>query len=137
LTWSFDIALAEVKRDLVERALLPHFGLRKPERLTLGIMQRTLTAEMLLAANFNEPVHELHSLLVKPSNAPNLAVFVADVCFVLSLRQRSTFFYAGRIAMQQKSTRVMRLRAKPAALEAIFAAERMKPAGYCVAQQHR
>src|ERR1700742_415497 len=100
-------------------------------------MQRTLTAEMLLAANFNEPVHELHSLLVKPSNTWNVADFVAEVCFVLSLRQRSTFFYSSRIAMQQKSARLTRSRAKAAALKAICAAEGMKPAAYCVAQQHR
>ena len=31
------IALPEVKRDLIERALLPGLGLRKPERFTLGI----------------------------------------------------------------------------------------------------
>jgi hypothetical protein len=53
-------------RDLVKRTLLPRFGFRKPERFTLAIMQRTLTAKMLLAANFNELVHDLHSL-VKPS----------------------------------------------------------------------
>jgi hypothetical protein len=62
---------------------------------------------------------------------------MAGVCFVLSLRQRSTFFYASRIAMQQKSARLTRLHAKAAALKANFAAARAKPAAYCVAQQHR
>jgi hypothetical protein len=37
VAWSFDIALPEVERDLVERALFPDFRLREPERLTLGI----------------------------------------------------------------------------------------------------
>jgi hypothetical protein len=32
------IAFPEVKRDLVERALLPLFGFREPENLTLGIV---------------------------------------------------------------------------------------------------
>jgi hypothetical protein len=50
-----------MKRDLVERALLPDFGLREPERLTLGIEQSALPAKMFLATNFNEPVHELDS----------------------------------------------------------------------------
>ncbi len=68
LTGSFEIALPEVKRDLIASALLPLLGFREPECLTLGIVIRALSAKILLAANFNELVHELHSL-VKPSNA--------------------------------------------------------------------
>jgi hypothetical protein len=60
----FDIAFPEVKRNFVERTLLPLFGFCEPEHSTLGIMQRALTAKIFLAADFNElPVHELHSLL--------------------------------------------------------------------------
>lgn len=55
------IAFAEMKRDLVERALFPLFGFRKPENLTLAIVRRPLSAKVFLTANFNEPVHELHS----------------------------------------------------------------------------
>jgi hypothetical protein len=50
-----------VKRDLVERALFPLFGFRKPENLTLAIVRRPFSAKIFLAANFNESVHELHS----------------------------------------------------------------------------
>jgi len=58
---SFEIAFPEVECDLIECTLLPLFSFREPEQLTLGIMQRTLTAKIFLAADFNEPVHELHS----------------------------------------------------------------------------
>ena len=57
-----EIAFSKVIGDLVQRALFPLFRLRQPERFTLGIQQRTLPAHEFLAANFNELVHELHSL---------------------------------------------------------------------------
>ena len=62
VTGSLRIALPEVKRDLIKSALLPLLGFREPERLTLAIMIRALSAKILLAANFDELVHELHSL---------------------------------------------------------------------------
>jgi hypothetical protein len=37
MTGDVKIAFPEMKRDLIERALLPHFGLREPEQFTLGI----------------------------------------------------------------------------------------------------
>jgi len=37
VTGSLSIALAKMKRDLIECALLPRFSLRKPECFTLGI----------------------------------------------------------------------------------------------------
>ncbi|MGO8910834.1 MAG: hypothetical protein ACLQDM_16165 [Bradyrhizobium sp.] len=69
---SIEIALPEVERNFVKRALLPLFGFREPKNLTLGIKVRPLSAKIFLAANFNEPVHELHSR-VKPINARTLA----------------------------------------------------------------
>ena len=65
MTRTFEIAFPEMKRNLVKRTLLPLFGFREPEHLTLGISQRTLSAKIFLAANFNELVHALHSC-VKP-----------------------------------------------------------------------
>src|SRR5581483_2383396 len=72
LTWSLEIALPEMKRDLIKRALLPLLGFREPECLSLGIMIRALSAKIFQAANFNELVHELHSL-VSPSNGASIA----------------------------------------------------------------
>jgi hypothetical protein len=63
-----EIAFSKVKRNLIERALFPLFGFRQPENLTLGIQQSTLSAHKFLIANFDEPVHELHSCRVKPIN---------------------------------------------------------------------
>ena len=83
MTGSFEIAFPEVERNFVERPLLPLFGFREPEQLTLGIMQRTLTAEILLAADFNEPVHELHSF-VKPIRISTIAESGLRVRCVLS-----------------------------------------------------
>jgi hypothetical protein len=53
-----EIAFPEVEGNFVERALFPFFGFGEPEHSTLGIMRRALTAEIFLAADFNEPVHE-------------------------------------------------------------------------------
>ncbi len=61
MTGRLKIALPEVKCDLVKGALFPLLGFRKPECLALGIVIRALSAKILLAANFSELVHELHS----------------------------------------------------------------------------
>jgi hypothetical protein len=61
-----------MESDLVKGTPLPLLGFREPERLTLGIMIRTLSAKILLTANFRELVHELHSL-VKPSHGSTIA----------------------------------------------------------------
>src|SRR6516225_1274913 len=87
---SFEVAFPEVKCNFIERPLLPLFGFREPEQLTLGIMQRTLTAEILLAADFNEPVHELHSF-VKPIGMSTIAESGTRVRCVLSLLDRRLF----------------------------------------------
>jgi hypothetical protein len=60
------VALFEVKRDLVKRALFPLFRFGQPENSALGIQQRPLSAYKFLVANFDELVHELHSCGVKP-----------------------------------------------------------------------
>jgi hypothetical protein len=60
------VALSEVKRDLVKRALFPLFRFGKPENSALGIQQRPLSAYKFLVPNFDELVHELHSCGVKP-----------------------------------------------------------------------
>ena len=61
-----EIAFSKVERNFIQRALLPLFRLRQPEGFALGIPLGTLPAKKFLAANFNEPLHELHSLGVKP-----------------------------------------------------------------------
>jgi hypothetical protein len=38
LAGDFGVTFPEMKRDFIESTLLPRFGLRKPERFTLGIM---------------------------------------------------------------------------------------------------
>src|ERR1700756_5832861 len=53
-----EIALSEVVRDFVERALLPFLGLSQPENPALGIKRCTLAANLLLTAYLDEPVHE-------------------------------------------------------------------------------
>jgi hypothetical protein len=62
-----------VERNFIERALLPLFSLCQPEDFALGIEQRTLATKKLLVANFNEPLHELHSLGVKPICSARIA----------------------------------------------------------------
>jgi hypothetical protein len=52
------IALSEVIRDFVERALFPFLGLGQPENSTLGIQRGALSAHLLLTAYLHEPVHE-------------------------------------------------------------------------------
>jgi len=71
-TRTFEIAFPEVKRNLVKRTLLPLFGFREPEHLTLGISQRTLSAKIFLAANSTSLFHALHSC-VKPIGARTIA----------------------------------------------------------------
>jgi hypothetical protein len=84
---SLEIAFPEVECNFVKSTLLPLFSFREPEHLTLGIMQRTLTAKIFLAADFNEPVHELHSF-VKPIRASTIAEGVLRVLCVLSRPDR-------------------------------------------------
>jgi hypothetical protein len=67
------VAFSEVKRNLVKRALFPLFGLCQPENSSFGIQQSTLATHRLLATNFDEPVHELHSCGVKPIYTRTLA----------------------------------------------------------------
>jgi hypothetical protein len=52
------IALSEMIRDFIERALLPLFGLGQPKNPTLGIQRGALSAHLLLTAYLHEPVHE-------------------------------------------------------------------------------
>jgi hypothetical protein len=52
------IALSEVIRDFVERALFPFLGLSQPENPALGIQRGTLATHLLLTAYLHEPVHE-------------------------------------------------------------------------------
>jgi hypothetical protein len=61
-----EVAFPEMERNFVERALLPLFGLGQPKILALAIQHRTLATDIFLAANFDEPLHELHSCGVKP-----------------------------------------------------------------------
>jgi hypothetical protein len=53
-----EIALSEVIRDFVERALLPLLGLGQPENPALGIKRGTLATNLFLTAYLDEPVHE-------------------------------------------------------------------------------
>jgi len=55
---------------------------------------------MLLAANFNEPVHELHSFCVKPSNGFTLADFISSVCCFFGDEKRITLFSTACTATQ-------------------------------------
>jgi hypothetical protein len=74
------IALPEMIRDLVESTLLPLFGLRKPERATISVQCRTLSANRFLAANLHQPVHASHSLGgVKPIGSGSLTNFIPSV----------------------------------------------------------
>src|SRR5258708_16022339 len=60
------IAFPEVIGDFIKRELFPFLGLRQPKYLMLAVKQGALPANHLLAADFNELVHELHSCGVKP-----------------------------------------------------------------------
>lgn len=87
---SFEIAFPEVEHNFVERALLPLFGFCEPEHSTFGIMQRALSAKIFLAADFDEPVHELHPF-VKPIHDLTIAESDPRVRCVLSHAKRLFF----------------------------------------------
>jgi hypothetical protein len=70
-----EVALPEVERNFIERALFPLFRFCKPEDLALDIQHSTLPAEQFLVSNFDEPLHELHSLGVKPISRNNNRVW--------------------------------------------------------------
>jgi hypothetical protein len=70
---AIEVAFSEVKRNLVQRALFPLLGFCQPENSSFGIQQSTLATHRLLATNFDEPVHELHSCGVKPVYTHTLA----------------------------------------------------------------
>ena len=53
-----EIALSEVIRDFVKRALFPLLGLRQPENPALGIQRGARSAHLLLTAYLRELVHE-------------------------------------------------------------------------------
>ena len=72
MTGSTEIALPEMERNFVKRALLPLFGFREPEEPAFGITVRALPAKIFMAADFSELVHELHSC-VKPNDAWTIA----------------------------------------------------------------
>jgi hypothetical protein len=104
-----------MKRDLIERALFPLFGFRQPKHFALGIVGRTLAAKILLAANFNEPVHELHSR-VKPIHSARLADSTRGVRFLFSHDNRTIF----RVATQQAGGHAAAFQAKPSQRLPIF-----------------
>jgi hypothetical protein len=90
MTGSIEIALPEMERNFVKRALLPLFGFREPENPALGVKVRTLSAKIFLAANFSELVHELHSS-VKPINGRTITESERRVRCILSRQNRQSF----------------------------------------------
>jgi hypothetical protein len=70
---TIEIALSEVIRDFVERALFPLLGLRQPENPALGIQRGALSAHLFLAAYLHEPVHEPPLPAVKPIYSATLS----------------------------------------------------------------
>jgi hypothetical protein len=68
-----EIALSEVIRDFVERALLPFLGLSQPEDPAHRIKCGTLATNLLLTAYLDEPVHEASTPGVKSNDARSLA----------------------------------------------------------------
>jgi hypothetical protein len=70
---SIEVAFSKVKCNLLKRSLFPFLCLCQPENLTLGIQQSARSAHKFLFANFDEPVHELHSRGVKPIYPRTLA----------------------------------------------------------------
>nr|WP_206734359.1 hypothetical protein [Bradyrhizobium zhanjiangense] len=81
------IALAKVMRDFVDSALLPLFRLREPEKAALEIERSALSAQRFLTANFDQPIHALHSLPVKPFtvNEANRVPNAPSHCFCVSV----------------------------------------------------
>jgi hypothetical protein len=49
-----------MKGDLVKSALFPLFGSRQPKCPAFAIKRGTLTAQVFLAADLNESIHDLH-----------------------------------------------------------------------------
>jgi hypothetical protein len=96
---SIEIALPEMERNFVKRALLPLFGFREPEHLALGIKARALSAKIFLAANFNQLVHELHSC-VKPTAGRTIAESEAESPLHFVALKEATFLPFVDIAMQ-------------------------------------
>ncbi len=94
-----EIALPEMERNFVKRALLPLLGFREPENLALGIKVRALSAKIFLAANFNELVHELHSC-VKPVNGRTIAEVRTESPLHFVALKEATFLPLVDIAMQ-------------------------------------
>jgi hypothetical protein len=68
-----EVAFSKVECDLVERALFPLFCFCQPKNFAFGIQQGALAADKFLLANFDQPVHELHSCDVKPIYLATLA----------------------------------------------------------------
>jgi hypothetical protein len=84
-----EIALPEVIRDFVERALLPLLGLSQPENPALGIKRGTLAANLLLTAYLDEPVHEPSTPEgVKSNDRASLAEIPPD-CLILPAQTNS------------------------------------------------
>jgi len=54
------VAFPEVKGDLVESALFPLLGSRQPKCPAFAIKRGPLTAQMFLAADLNDSIHDLH-----------------------------------------------------------------------------
>jgi hypothetical protein len=91
-----------VKRDLIERTLLPFFGLGEPENATLGIQRGALSAHLLLRAYLHEPVHDPHSC-VKPTYKRSLAE-IDRACLNQPWRNQQSTAHAapGRTAAQHE-----------------------------------
>ena len=70
---AIEIAFPKMKRNLIECALFPLFGLSQPEKSALGIVSRALPAHGFLTSNLHELVQELHSSGVKPTSGAILA----------------------------------------------------------------
>jgi hypothetical protein len=49
-----------VKGNFIESALFPLLGSRQPECLAFAIKRGALTAQIFLAANLKESIHDLH-----------------------------------------------------------------------------
>jgi hypothetical protein len=67
------VAFSKMKRDLIEGALFPLFGLCQPKNPAPGVVSRALPAHGFLISHLNELVHELHSIGVKPISGRILA----------------------------------------------------------------
>jgi hypothetical protein len=61
----FWVVFPEMQRNLVHCALFPLFRLCQPEMPVMGVNHRTLSANKFLITDFDESIHELHSLGVK------------------------------------------------------------------------